>query len=89
MRHRAKDEENIEGMAKYAKQNLRVSREMINESRELMEAMGLPVIQAPSEADAQLSYMCQKGDIWAVATSDVDPLVHGCPRTITTLTLSQ
>ncbi|HLD15634.1 MAG TPA: flap endonuclease-1 [Candidatus Nanoarchaeia archaeon] len=85
----AKDEEDIEGMAKYAKQNLRVSKEMINESRELMEAMGLPVIQAPSEADAQMSFIVERGDAWAAATTDVDPLLHGCPRLVTNLTLSQ
>lgn len=85
----AKEEEDIMAMMKYSKQSMRLTQEMVNEAKELIEALGLPGIQAPSEADAQLSYMCQKGDIWAVATSDVDPLVHGCPRTITNLTLSQ
>ncbi len=85
----AKEEEDIMAMMKYSKQSMRLTQEMVNEAKELISALGLPGIQAPSEADAQLSYMCQKGDIWAVATSDVDPLVHGCPRTITNLTLSQ
>ena len=85
----AKDEGDIEAMGKYARQNLRVSKEMINESKELMEAMGLPVIQAPSEADAQMAFIVEKGDAWAAATTDVDPLLHGCPRLVTNLTLSQ
>lgn len=85
----AKEEEDIMAMMKYSKQSMRLTQEMVNEAKELIEALGLPGVQAPSEADAQLAYMCQKGDVWAVATSDVDPLVHGCPRTITNLTLSQ
>lgn len=85
----AKEEEDLMAMMKYSKQSMRLTQEMVNEAKELIEALGLPGIQAPSEADAQLAYMCQKGDIWAAATSDVDPLVHGCPRTITNLTLSQ
>ena len=85
----AKEEEDVMAMMKYSKQSMRLTQEMVNEAKELVAALGLPGIQAPSEADAQLAYMCQKGDVWAVATSDVDPLVHGCPRTITNLTLSQ
>jgi len=85
----AQEDEDITSMAKYAKQTTRLSREMVAEAQELMEAMGLPVIQAPSESDAQIAYMCQQGDVYAAATSDADVLMHGCPRVITNLTLSQ
>lgn len=85
----AQQEEDIVAMAKYAKQTSRLTREMIAESKELMQALGLPVIQSPSEADAQCAFLCEQGDVYAVATSDTDPLLHGCPRTITNLTLSQ
>lgn len=82
-------EENIEMMGTYAKQTSFLTKEMINESKELIEAMGLPTIQAPAEADAQMAYLSKKDDVWAAATSDVDPLLHGCKQTITNLTLSQ
>ncbi|HLC72806.1 MAG TPA: flap endonuclease-1 [Candidatus Nanoarchaeia archaeon] len=85
----AQEDEDITSMAKYAKQTTRLSKEMVAEAQELMEAMGLPVIQAPSESDAQIAYMCQQGDVYAAATSDADVLMHGCPRVITNLTLSQ
>ena len=85
----AKEEEDVMAMMKYSKQSMRLTQEMVDESKDLIKALGLPGIQAPSEADAQLAFMCEKGDVWAVATSDVDPLLHGCPRTITNLTLSQ
>ncbi len=86
---RAREDEDIASMAKYAKQTTRLSKEMITESKELMEAMGLPVIESPAESDAQISYMCQQGEVYAAATSDVDVLLHGCPRYVTNLTLSQ
>jgi len=79
----------LELMSIYAKQTSFLTKDMINESKELMDAMGIPVIQAPCEADAQLAYMSKKGEVWGVATSDVDPLLHGCKRTITNLTLTQ
>lgn len=85
----AKEKEDIEKMAKYAKQITRLTQEMVDECKELLKAMGIPVIQSPSESDAQMAFMNEKGDIWACATSDVDPLLHGAPRLITNLTLSQ
>lgn len=85
----AKRDEDIEMMAKYAKQTSHLTKDIVAESRELMQAMGLPVIQAPSEADAQMAFMCEKGDIYACASSDYDCLLQGSPRLITNLTLSQ
>ncbi len=85
----AKEEENKEGMLKYSKQMVRLTWEMIDESKELISAMGIPVIQAPSESDAQISYMCRKGDVDCIASSDADCLLYGAPKIITNLTLSQ
>ncbi len=86
---KAVDEEDLESMNLYAKQTSFLTKDMVKESRELMDSMGLPVIQAPAEADAQMAYLCKNNDAWAAATSDVDPLLHGCQRTITNLTLTQ
>src|SRR3989344_159741 len=85
----AKEEEDTENMYKYAKQTTRVSKEIFEETKELLIAMGIPVIQAPGESDAQISFMAEQGDVWAAASSDQDCLVYGAPRIITNLTLSQ
>tara|TARA_Y100000310_G_scaffold167610_2_gene167530 strand:+ start:12198 stop:13208 length:1011 start_codon:yes stop_codon:yes gene_type:complete len=85
----AQQEEDIDLMAKYAKQTSKLSRDMVAEAKELMKAMGLPVIQAPSEADAQMAFMAEKEDVFACASSDYDCLLHGTPRLLTNLTLSQ
>jgi flap endonuclease-1 len=77
-----------EAVSKYSKQMLRLTSEMIEESKELVKAMGIPVIEAPSEAEAQCSYMCKKKDVYCVASQDYDCLLFGTPRLALNLTLS-
>lgn len=85
----AKDEEDIDSMGKYAKQVTYLNNELVKESKELIKALGLSVIQSPQEADAQGAFMVERKDLWAFASSDADCLLQGCPRTIPNLTLSQ
>lgn len=85
----AKEKQDIESMYKYAKQTSKLTQEIIDDSKELLKALGLPVIQSPSESDAQISFMAEKNDVWAAASSDHDCLLFGCPKIITNLTLSQ
>lgn len=84
----AQEAEDEELMYKYAKQTVRLTEEIINESKTLMKYLGLPVIQAPSEAEAQASYMCKQKDVWAVSSSDHDCLLYGAPKVLQNLTLS-
>lgn len=86
---RAVEEEDVEAMGRYAKQFVKLNSEMIEESKELVRALGLPVIEAPSEAEAQGAFMCKEGDIYAVASQDSDALLFGSPRLVRNLTLSQ
>ena len=85
----AVDSEDIENMYKYSKQSLRLTKEMIMEAKELVEALGLPCIQAPSEADYQMAYMCKEKDVDFIASTDYDGLLLGAPKLVRNLTLSQ
>lgn len=85
----AQEAGDVEMMQRYSKQTSRLIRPMVEESKVLLKAMGVPCVQAPGEADAQIAFICEKGDAYAAATSDFDPLLFGCPRTITNLTISQ
>ncbi|HLC22342.1 MAG TPA: flap structure-specific endonuclease, partial [Candidatus Nanoarchaeia archaeon] len=78
-----------EEMGKYARQFSWVNSQMFDESKLLLQALGLPVIQAPSEAEAQCAYMAKKKVVWAAASQDYDSLLFGAPRLILNLTLSQ
>lgn len=86
---RLSEAETKEEMLKYAKRTSRLTPEMVEEAKQLVEALGLPVIQAPQEADAQGSFMVRNKDVYAFASSDFDCLLHACPVMIPNLTLSQ
>lgn len=43
----------------------------------MLTLMGVPVIQAPGEAEAQCSYLNKIGKVDAVCTEDTDSLVFG------------
>ncbi|MBU2523264.1 MAG: flap endonuclease-1 [Nanoarchaeota archaeon] len=75
--------------AKYASRISYLTGEMIDEAKEVIEALGLPVVQAPSEGEAQASFMVQQGDAFAVASQDYDSLLFGAPRLIQNLTLAK
>ena len=81
--------ESDEERAKYASRISYLSGGMIEEAKELIGALGLPVVQAPSEGEAQASFIVQNGDAWAVASQDYDSLLFGAPRLIQNLTLSK
>jgi len=86
----AKQEEDIEGMGRYARQLTFLTGEMINESKNLLKAMGIAVIQAPGEGEAQASYITRKEkDVYAIASQDYDCLLFEAPMLIQNLTLAK
>ena len=71
-----------------AQQTGRLTDEMIDESKELLDALGIPYVQAPSEGEAQACHMVKKGDAYAVGSQDYDCLLVGVPVLIRNLTSS-
>ena len=71
-----------------AQQTSRVTDKIIQQSKELLSALGIPYIQAPSEGETQASYMVKKGDGHAVGSQDFDCLLVGSPILVRNLTLS-
>ena len=71
-----------------AQQTSRVTDEIIQQSKELLDALGIPYVQAPSEGEAQASYMVKKGDAFAVGSQDYDCLLVGSPVLVRNLTSS-
>ena len=85
----AKQEEDIESMGRYARQITHLTKNMVEESKELLNAMGIAVVQAPGEGEAQASYICKNGDAYATASQDYDCLVFDTPKLIQNLTLAK
>ena len=86
----AKQEEDIKEMKKYSSQLIRLNDEMIIEAKELLEALGIPVVQAPSEGEAEAAYLARhKSEVYASVSQDYDSLLFGTPNLIRNLTISR
>jgi len=72
----------------FASQTSRLTSEMIEESKKLLIAMGVPVIEAPSEGEAQVAFMVRQGDFYAGASQDYDSLLFGSPMVVRNLNLT-
>ena len=84
---KAKEKEDLELMKKYAARTSRLTDEMIDEAKKLVEAFGLPVIDSPSEAEAQASLIVKNNEAFALATNDADALMFGAPKIIRNLNM--
>ena len=84
----AKAAGNIEEARKFAIRTSRMSPYILESSKELLDYMGIPYVQAVGEGEAQGAYMVNQGDAWAVASQDYDCLLFGAPRIVRNLTLS-
>lgn len=84
----AKEEGRIEDARKAGQASSRLTGPMIDESKELLQALGIPVIQAPSEGEAVAAQMAREGFVWASASQDNDSLLYNCPRMIRNLSIS-
>jgi flap endonuclease-1 len=71
-----------------AAQSVFLTDEMVEESKKLLQAMGIPIVQAPSEAEAQSAYMVTKDDCYAVASQDYDALLFGAYRLIKNINMT-
>ncbi len=86
----AKQKEDIFAMKRYSSQLVRLDDKMIQESKKLLNAMGVAVVQAPSEGEAEAAYLCRiKGEVYASASQDYDTLLFGTPKLIQNLTLAR
>lgn len=85
---KAKEKDDLELMKKYASRTSRLTAEMIGEAKKLVEAFGLPVVEAPSEAEAQASLIVKNNDAFALATNDADALLFEAPRIVRNLNMA-
>lgn len=70
----------LEEARKYAVMGTTVNQQIIDDAKALLEAMGIPYVQAPSEGEAQAAVMAQRGEVWAVSSQDYDCMLFGAPR---------
>jgi flap endonuclease-1 len=73
---------------KYAQASTSITAKIVQDSKDLLGFMGVPYIVAPSEGEAQASYMAQKGTADYVGSQDYDSLLFGAPRMVRNVTIT-
>ncbi|CAM8940073.1 hypothetical protein QQ045_000989 [Rhodiola kirilowii] len=71
---------NKEDIEKYSKRTVKVTRQHNEDCKKLLRLMGVPVVEAPSEAEAQCAALCKADKVYAVASEDMDSLTFGAPK---------
>ncbi len=88
MYEKAESIEDVDGMKKYAGRTSILTPEMVDEAKHLIHALGLPIIQAPSEGEAQAARLVLNKDAWAIVSQDADSLIFNAPRVIKNLSIT-
>ncbi len=78
----------LEEARTYAQATSQLKDLMVEDSKRLLDTLGISWIQAPGEGEAQASYMAANGDVWAVASQDHDSLLFGAPRMVKNLAIT-
>ncbi|MGB4051667.1 MAG: flap endonuclease-1 [Methanoculleus sp.] len=81
-------EGDIEEAYKQASASTRIDRHTLESSHELLDLLGIPWVQAPSEGEAQAAHMVRSGDATYVVSQDYDSLLFGSPVLVRNLTVS-
>lgn len=66
----------------------RLTPSMVEDAKKLLSLLGIPYVQAPSEGEAQASFMAKRGDVWATGSKDYDSILFGTPRLARFITIS-
>lgn len=76
----------IKSMKKYSSRTVRITDEIVKQSKELLTALGIPYIQAPSEGEAEAALLAKTGKVYASASQDYDSLLYATPLLVRNLT---
>lgn len=74
---------------KHAQGTSKLTPEMISESKELLEYMGVPWIEAAHDGEAEAARLINEGIAWASASQDYDSMLFGAKRLIRNLNINR
>lgn len=75
-------------LKKYAQGTAKITPKIIEDSKRLLDAMGIPWIQAPSEGEAQAAHLVKNNIADYTGSQDYDSLLFGSPRVVRNLTIT-
>ncbi|MFX1286989.1 MAG: flap endonuclease-1 [Promethearchaeota archaeon] len=85
----AQENEDFGEAKKYAQMTSKLDTDMIEESKKLLKYLGIPIIEASSEGEAQSAFLVEKSDAWACASQDYDTLLFGGERLLRNFAVSR
>ncbi len=71
-----------------AQQTTRLESHMIDESKKLLDLLGIPWVEAPGEGEAQVASLLNQGMVDYGASQDFDTVLFGASKFVRNLTLS-
>lgn len=80
-------QELINNMYILKKKFIRISKNDVENVKQLIRAYGATYYDAPCEADELCAMLTIKGKVWACLSEDMDMFVYGCPRVVRYLSL--
>ncbi len=84
----AKERGDFKEAKKYSQMTSSLKGDMVKSSKDLLEAMGIPYIEAPSEGEAQAAFVVLQGDADLSGSQDYDSILFGAPSLVRNLTIS-
>ncbi len=86
---KAQEKEDFREAKKFAQMTSKLDTNMIEDSKKLLKYMGIPIVEASSEGEAQSAFLVEAGDAWACASQDYDTLLFGGKRLIRNFAISR
>ncbi len=77
-----------EAAYKHAQASSRIDDAVVTSAKELLHLLGIPVLDAPGEGEAQAAFMAERGDVRYAVSQDYDTLLLGAPVLVRNLTVS-
>ncbi|KAF5366769.1 hypothetical protein D9758_006490 [Tetrapyrgos nigripes] len=85
----AKEVGTAEDVDRFSRRTVKVTKQHNEECIRLLKLMGIPVIVAPSEAEAQCAELARGGKVYAAGSEDMDTLTFNAPILYRHLTFSE
>ncbi|XP_039251996.2 flap endonuclease 1-like [Styela clava] len=78
-----------EEVDKFQRRLVKVTKQHMDDCKKLLTFMGVPVVSAPTEAEAQCATLVKAGKVYATATEDMDALTFASNRLLRHMTFSE
>jgi len=84
----ALEKQDYEAAGRYAKRSTSITSEHIDGAKRLLEAMGVPFVQAPSEGEAMCAHLVKQRTAYCAASQDYDTLLFGATKLVRNLSIT-